>query len=56
MSSSSCDRVGLWRGAYRRSIARHNAYSFSKGNEFSQRLDLHCFHHPVAMRFDGASP
>ena len=36
------------------SAARHNASSFRKGNEFSQRLDLHFFHHPMAMGLDRA--
>ena len=35
-------------------VARHNANSFRKGNEFGQRLNLHFFHHPVAMSLDRA--
>ena len=33
--------------------AAQDPSSFSKGNEFSQGLDLHFLHHPVAMGLNG---
>jgi hypothetical protein len=33
---------------------RKNADAFGKGNEFSQRPNLHFLHHPVAMGLDRA--
>jgi hypothetical protein len=44
-----------WRCLGRLSRSRRkNADAFGKGNEFSQGLDLHFLHHPVAMGLDGA--
>src|SRR6267142_3636818 len=34
--------------------AVQDASSFSKGNQFSQRMDLHFLHYPVAMGLDRA--